>query len=86
MKKRVSIRKGMCMTIQTTYKVVKAKLLDCYHFHGSWFEYDYELELEDENGNVTSGKYSTSDNPDIHNKFVDVNIRIERNDRFVVIR
>ncbi|MED3976132.1 hypothetical protein P4639_22300 [Priestia megaterium] len=28
------------------YRVTEAKFIDSYHYHGSWFEYDWEMTLE----------------------------------------
>lgn len=43
------------------YLVKNAKRMDVYHYHGSWFEYTWEIEAENlEDGSVFKGKLETS--------------------------
>lgn len=41
------------------YTVAKATQVDVYHYHGSWFEYTWDLTLVDEEGMEVKGKYDT---------------------------
>lgn len=34
------------------FKVCGAEFIDSYHYHGSWFEYTWKLQLEDKVGTV----------------------------------
>ncbi|AFV21541.1 MULTISPECIES: hypothetical protein [Bacillus] len=43
------------------YKVLSAKKVDVYHYHGSWFEYTWKLKLMDENGEIIECKEDTWD-------------------------
>lgn len=61
-----------------TYTVISARQTDIYHFHGSWFEYDFQMNLKDEDGNIVSAVLSTWDNPDMHNKFIGKKIKITK--------
>lgn len=43
------------------YTVVSAAHIDTYHYHGSWFEYTWEMILTDLNGNRIIKKLDTWD-------------------------
>lgn len=68
------------------FTVVSAKQIDVYHYHGSWFEYEYELTIEDENGNVKSGAFDTWDNPHIDGGLVGKTISIDKKGYFRIVR
>lgn len=46
---RKKITRGVCR-LEKEYKVLKSKHIDTYHWHGSMFEYVWELTLKDLGG------------------------------------
>lgn len=45
--------------VKKKYKVLEANIADVYHYHGSWFEYTWDLTLQDENSQVIKEKLDT---------------------------
>lgn len=45
--------------VQERYRVLEATLVDSYHYHGSMFEYTWDLKLEDADGNITQQNLDT---------------------------
>lgn len=41
------------------YTVVSAERINVYHYHGSWFEYTWNLLLKSENGEDVRGEFDT---------------------------
>jgi hypothetical protein len=50
--------------IKEHYRVIKGRLIDSYHYHGSWFEYTWELTLENSKGEIKERKLDTWDDYD----------------------
>jgi len=41
------------------YEVLDSKFIDSHHYHGSWFEYTWELTLKDSNGDIVTKTLDT---------------------------
>lgn len=41
------------------YTVIKARHIDTYHYHGSWFEYTWDLDLIDSDGKLVNKQLDT---------------------------
>lgn len=61
---------------QKIYTVMSAKHIDTYHYHGSWFEYAWELSLVDSQGNKVK---STMDTWDEHKQLTGKQIEYDGN-------
>ena len=42
------------------YRVIEANRVNVYHYHGSWYEYEWQMVVEDEKGKRVAGCFSTS--------------------------
>lgn len=67
--------------VKERYRVKESKFINSYHYHGSWFEYTWELNVENEHVKATTLKLCTWNSyKDLANKEIEYDGRL-----FVVV-
>lgn len=56
---KASNYRGVSKREKEQYHVIRGSFIDSHHYHGSWFEYTWLLELECDNGEITTKKLDT---------------------------
>lgn len=44
---------------EKVYEVLDSKFIDSHYYHGSWFEYTWELTLKDKDGKIVTKRLDT---------------------------